>query len=88
MCPIMYIQNVFWAGYINECTMIGYFLMMNGLGLYGNNIVSHPGKQVINNAQEIIIPKVQAWWQNQNVSKQLHLREKHISLIYFRMCLR
>ena len=28
-----------------------------------------PGKQVINNAQEIIIPKVQAWWQNQNVSK-------------------
>merc|ERR1719228_1391371 len=23
------------------------------------------GKQVINNAQEIIIPKVQAWWQNQ-----------------------
>ena len=30
---------------------------------------SFPGKQVINNAQEIIIPKVQAWWQNQNVSK-------------------
>ena len=84
----MYVQNVFWAGYINECAMICYFLMMNGLGLYGNNVVSHPGKQVINNAQEIIIPKVQAWWQNQNVSKQLHLRVKYISLIYFRMCLR
>merc|ERR1719228_1714264 len=29
------------------------------------------GKQVINNAQEIIIPKVQAWWQNQNLQSNL-----------------
>ena len=36
-----------------------------------------PGKQVINNAQEIIIPKVQAWWQNQNVSK--YFDSGHIS---------
>ena len=32
-----------------------------------------PGKQVINNAQEIILPKAQAWWQNQNVRPKLHI---------------
>ena len=30
-----------------------------------------PGKQVINNAQEIILPKAQAWWQNQNVRTKI-----------------
>ena len=27
------------------------------------------GKQIINNAQEIIIPKVKAWWHNKKVSR-------------------
>ena len=26
------------------------------------------GKQIINNAQEIIIPKLKGWWQNFSVS--------------------
>ena len=48
-------------GQINECIIKGNFEMINEYSIC-------PGKQVINNAQEIIIPKVQAWWQNQNVS--------------------
>ena len=28
------------------------------------------GKQVINNAQEILIPKFKAWWQNHSVIKK------------------
>ena len=30
-------------------------------------IFTFTGKQVINNAQEIIWPKLQAWWQNRKV---------------------
>ena len=30
------------------------------------------GKQVINNAQEILIPKLKAWWQNHSVRKKVN----------------
>ena len=29
------------------------------------------GKQIINNAQEIVIPKLKAWWHNKRVSRAL-----------------
>jgi anoctamin-7 len=29
------------------------------------------GKQIINNAQEIIVPKLKAWWMNKRVSSQV-----------------
>ena len=44
-----------------------------------------PGKQVINNAQEIIIPKVQAWWQNQNVSKYFDYGRTTLFINYRRL---
>ena len=64
------------SGMENECTTIDNFLMTEEYSVYsyvssGNIVDALPGKQVINNAQEIIIPKVQAWWQNQNVSSHL-----------------
>ena len=39
------------------------------------------GKQIINNAQEIIIPKLKGWWQNYSVSEkycQKYLFEENI----------
>ena len=34
------------------------------------------GKQIINNAQEIIIPKMKAWWHNKKVRKIYTLDHK------------
>jgi Calcium-activated chloride channel len=31
------------------------------------------GKQIINNAQEIIVPKLKAWWMNKRVSSSQFL---------------
>ena len=39
------------------------------------------GKQIINNAQEIIIPKLKGWWQNYSVSEkycQKYLFEENV----------
>ena len=38
------------------------------------------GKQVINNAQEILIPKLKAWWQNHSVNKKVWFT---IKLIFY-----
>jgi len=39
------------------------------------------GKQIINNAQEIIIPKVKAWWHNKK-SKLAHIGESRMEMDY------
>lgn len=41
------------------------------------------GKQVINNAQEILWPKVQAWWQNRKVHRFFFSILSLIDLSYF-----
>ena len=43
--------------------MIG---ILQNFGYFSFNIL-FLGKQVINNAQEILIPKFKAWWQNHSV---------------------
>merc|ERR1719219_1908225 len=39
------------------------------------------GKQIINNAQEIIIPKIKAWWHNKK-SKLAHIGESRMEMDY------
>jgi len=36
------------------------------------------GKQIINNAQEIIVPKLKAWWMNKRVSFYLDILNRFL----------
>ena len=76
MCPLSCIKIVFWF----QCSNGGCLIE-----LAQQLAVIMIGKQMINNAQEILFPKIQAWWHSKKVRYECHVLNFYFTrlLIYF-----